>query len=154
MSGFGVSWWTGRGVPDVDYVSGSLTERPIRSRWDVTILDVVMGQRFADPNGFRFDWSVGPAAYYVHESADVEVYDAAMTPIGATRRESLTRWTGGGVARTGVGWQAAHWLEMSLRTEYHVMAWTGHRERALTSDFTGGPIPAWGLSLALTYTQR
>jgi hypothetical protein len=150
QSGAGLGWRYGEGSPQVLYRTSTVVEEPANSKLWMLDIGARGGQRYTDRSGFRFDWLLGPALYYVHERADVTSYDRSTMALLGTNVESLGRWAGGGDLRLGFGWLLGAG-EIGLVIDGYAMGWKGHNEKALSTDFVQSPIHGFDALLTFTF---
>jgi hypothetical protein len=90
----------------------------------------------------------------VQESADIRVVESGTGAQVGERREQLSRWAAGGDLRLGIGWRYNKPFEVGLVTDFYMMAWKGHRELSLTTDFTGDQIHGFDVAFEITLPAR
>jgi hypothetical protein len=157
QSGAGVGWRQTTGQPLVDYAySGStLVDVPSDSRLQIFDIGVRAGMRHGGGKSFRFSWLLGPAAYHVHEQAEISVVESTTGFQVANRHEHLNRWAGGGDVRLSFGWLTKEGIEIGLVTDGYMMAWTGQHELSLTTDFLGKEtIHGFDVAVSITIPSR
>jgi hypothetical protein len=150
QSGAGLGWRYAEGNPPVLYQTATIVEEPTNSKLWMLDIGIRGGQRYTDGSGFRFDWLLGPALYYVHERADVRTFDRSTMTLIGTSVASLGRWAGGGDLRLGFGWRTGTG-EIGLVVNGYAMGWKGHDQKPLSTDFVQSPIHGVDVSIAFTF---
>lgn len=151
--GAGVGFSYANGTPTVDYVTFAQVDRPYDSNLRILDFAAEGGLLFCSQGGLRGRVSLGPALFLVHESAGVYTYDATMTTQLGVRVETLDRAAGGGVMRLGVGWRLPSKVELGFQIDAYAMAWTGHQEQSLTTDFMMHGLGGMDIALSVTFPE-
>jgi hypothetical protein len=156
QTGAGVGWRDFDGQPRTDYAYPGLPtfDEPSNSKLQILDIGLRAGTRTGRGPGFRFWWLLGPTLFHVHESADIRVIDSGTGFQVDERREQLSRWAAGGDVRLGIGWLLNKPVEIGLVTDFYMMAWKGHHELSLTTDFTGDQIHGFDVALEVTWPAR
>ncbi len=152
--GAGIGWRGAHGSPQVLYLTPTTMEEPARSRLWMLDFGFRVGQRFGSGSGVRFNWLLGPTLVYVHESADLRIYDATSGALILRRGERLGRWAQGGDLRLGIGRATSSGLEIGLVADAYVLGWRGQGVRSLSTDFVNKQIHGFDFALALTFPGR
>ena len=158
QSGAGVGWRQTTGQPLVDYAYSGCDPRGCPERLappDLRHLAYARACATAAAKSFRFSWLLGPAAYHVHEQAEISVVESTTGFQVANRHEHLNRWAGGGDVRLSFGWLTKEGIEIGLVTDGYMMAWTGQHELSLTTDFLGKEtIHGFDVAVSITIPSR
>jgi hypothetical protein len=154
LSGFGFGYRSLFGHPKTAYLIGNTLDDPQESRLQMYELGTRAGQRYGDRSGFRFDWMLGPTLAWVDERAKLNVYTVVPPnpPVSAgTRDDALGRWAGGGEIRANLGWCFSPGNEWGLHLGTFMLAWEGHEEHSLATDFVHSNIHGWDVSLSYSF---
>jgi hypothetical protein len=142
------------GEPKVEYRGPAVTDVPYDSHFQLGFATLEFGHRHAWETSIRAGYMIGPAVAYVREQAEVQVLDSeTRAPLGL-RHEELGRWAGGGGGQAWFGAALPIPLELTFRVRFLGLAWSGHHEKSLTSDYTDEGLLHVDLSLVFTYTGR
>jgi hypothetical protein len=150
----GAGYWDFKGNPNVDYqdaADSARFERPYRSTLRLASFALEGGGRFGTDRGLRTTLALGPALFYVTESATVETIVDSTSAVVDTRTEELGRFTGGATARVVVGYRFAGGFELGFQIDGYWMAWNGRREKSLTTDFIEHSIGGMDGAISLTF---
>jgi hypothetical protein len=156
QTGAGVGWRDFNGQPRSNYIYSNSTtvDEPSNSKLQMLDIGLRAGTRTGRGPGLRFWWLLGPTVFHVQESADIRVVESGTGVQVGERREQLSRWAAGGDLRLGIGWRYHKPFEVGLVTDFYMMAWKGHRELSLTTDFTGDQIHGFDVAFEITLPAR
>ena len=136
--GIGIGYLGARGYPKYGYWTATQHDDPIRSHQQV--FDVALRAGHFLPlgdGGTRFDCGLGPALYWVKETADIryEVLQDLIVVARGSRTESLERLRLGADAAVAVAFPVGESFRLGALARAWLVPWNSEQVKSLTLDF-------------------
>ncbi|MCK5363786.1 MAG: hypothetical protein KAR22_12490 [Gammaproteobacteria bacterium] len=126
------------GTPLFDYETSSKIDSPQSSQLQIFNLSLRAGH-YVDLHDRKvyFTWGVGPALYWVQESAELRVLSLPGEILIEERDEILNKWRVGGDLAFGIDSRFHPRWSIGARTRVYWIPWSSESEMSLTTDFIG-----------------
>ena len=151
-TGGGFGFWSMTGKPKLMYTSPTQWDIPAESRLEIYDLALKIGGNGGTQRA-RYRVLLGPALFLVHERARLEAYTPEMGRLGSIR-ESLLRFAGGGVLSVGGVLRTSGHFEYGIVLNAVGIAWQGHEEKSLATDFVHHGLFQFDFGLTFAYPTR
>ena len=141
------------GEPLYDYETATTIDSPYDSRLQIFDASLRFGQYTAPHGGrTRLYWGLGPALYWVKESADIEIFSASTgLPLGERQEEHSWVRFGADLA-LGLSYEVTSRLHFGALVRGIWVSWDAEAQESLTLDFIGDKsLAGFGIGLSLAY---
>jgi hypothetical protein len=142
-----------KGRPLFDYETSTKLESPQSSHIQMFDTGVRFGMiHVFSPGGPILRWGLGPRAFWVKETADLEVYSLPDETYLGDKEETLEDWRLGGDVVVSMLWDVGRDFLIGFSTRFFVIPWESSYMKSLTLDHIGKKsVTGWNVGFAVHF---